>query len=215
MFRWAAQGIFNLYPNRRLERPLSRQVLRLVNGVAGFDQNINFNILMRMGMGIGVFTAWSLATLVVPICLPFAVLFCVQKVFEIRREDHVYRSAVSDGQLFWLAISLSAAAAFDAGQSVKADGLSGVLGLVWFLFLIGVAVFFIAMWTVGSLNGVKHVESSSAAPQLGGSSPPSKAVAQSDVNAGGIAMKERALIKASWICLGVTASSYAIFKSLG
>lgn len=166
-------------------------------------------------MGFGVFTAWSLATLVVPIGLPFAVLFCVRKVFEIRREDHVYRSAVSDGQLFWLAISLSAAAAFDAGQSIKADGLSGVLALVWFLFLIGVAVFFIAMWTVGSLNGVKHVESTSKAPTPSGSAALAGAALPADTTAGGIAMKEKALIIASWICLVITALSYAVFKFLG
>lgn len=161
-------------------------------------------------MELGVFSAWSAATLLVPIALPFVSLFFVKLGFETRRDAKLYRTAVADGQLFWLTVSLAASAVFDASQSIEKAKSIGILSVVWFCVLVSIAVFFIALWTVGSLNGVKHVPASSK----DASSASSTAEDLGGMSTSGIAMKEDALISASRLCLGITAVSYALFKWL-
>lgn len=103
-------------------------------------------------MSFGEYAAWTIASLIVPIALPFGILLIAKQAFEFPAVQKTYHFAVKDGQLFWISISLAAAALYDSASNLaKMNSGIGWLVIVWFGFLLLASAIYIALWTAGSL----------------------------------------------------------------
>lgn len=141
----------------------------------------------------GEYVGWVLATLLVPIALPFGVLWGAKQAFEYANVQQTYRFAVKDGQLLWISISLAAAALFDAAQHLPRMPRMGWVLVVWYVTILLASALFISLWTAGSLWRQEATGSGHAGP-------------------GGLRLKEASLIRASVLILVVTAGTYAALK---
>lgn len=141
-------------------------------------------------MTTGEYIGWVGTTLAVPVAVPFLVLWVATKAFEITDPKKLYRSAVKDGQLLWISVSLAAAALFDTANGMKELPKAGWAVVAWYGGVLVVCSCLISMWTAGSLN----------VPVAGAGN--------------GLKLKEDSLISLSTVILLATSVSYGVVKLL-
>lgn len=144
-------------------------------------------------MTIGEYVGWAVASLVVPIALPFGVLWGAKKAFEFPNVQQTYHFAVKDGQLLWISISLAAAALFDAASGLSTMPKVGWVLIVWYVLVLFASALFISLWTAGSLLKAEPAAGTGGAGN-------------------GLKLREDSLIAVSVVILLATAGSYAVLK---